>query len=96
MDDLISRQDAFDVLCKSVIADGENLAVATAYARQWAVDKIAELPSVQPEIIRCKDCKHYNDYYHQCEHPHWTLHEDVPFAIVAQGDYCSYAERRES
>ena len=40
--------------------------------------------SAQPEIIRCKDCKHYYDK--TCGKPDW---------YNANDDFCSRAERRE-
>ena len=44
-------------------------------------------PTVQPEIIRCKDCKH-NVSSHKCLHPE-------SFFLVTDDDfYCGYAERR--
>lgn len=48
----------------------------------------ANLPSAQPEIIRCKDCK---------KNPHW---EWVGCPMTGKGtrkpdDFCSYAERRK-
>ena len=50
-------------------------------------------PSAQPEIIRCKDCKHWEGekrgqfwYFEQCSLNH---------NIASCDDYCSYAERRE-
>lgn len=50
-------------------------------------DKIIKMPSVQPEIIRCKDCKYYQT--EQC-YMHierlWELKPD---------DYCSQGERDE-
>lgn len=39
------------------------------------------------EIVRCKDCKHYN---HRCCH----LFDGLPLPMP--DDYCSYAERKES
>lgn len=50
------------------------------------IDDIEELPSAQPEIIRCKDCVHY---YGEPGNPNiicFQMHED---------DFCSYGERRE-
>ena len=46
MDDLIRRQAAIDAI----------------FGRSHEIVKmrIGNLPSAQPEIIRCKDCKHYN------------------------------------
>ena len=38
----------------------------------------------EEEIIRCKDCKHFNDG--DCE--------ELP-KIVGETDYCSFAERKE-
>lgn len=47
------------------------------------------LPSAQPEIIRCKDCKHYNPMYTYREYY-------CPKGIegVFENDFCSRAERR--
>ena len=58
----------------------------------WAIEK---LPSAEPEIIHCKDCKHYRFADNRafgfpvkrCE---WTGFEDVD-----DNDFCSRAERRE-
>lgn len=46
-----------------------------------------QLPSAQPEIIRCKDCKH-TDEDGVCQH-------SMGLVIQDDDDYCSYAERRE-
>ena len=43
-----------------------------------------EVPAVQPEIIRCKDCKHW-DGVDAC---------DVIDVPVWDNDFCSMAERR--
>ena len=51
-------------------------------------------PTIQPEIIRCKDCKYWdttwqNDYapnYHYCPMIDGTRRNDF---------YCAYAERKE-
>ena len=52
-----------------------------------------DLPSVQPDIIRCKDCKYWEGerrgyfyYFEQC-----SLHERT----ASSDDFCSWAERRE-
>ena len=47
-------------------------------------ERIKPLPSAQPEIIRCKDCKHW-DGVDTC---------DVIDAPVWDNDFCSMAERR--
>lgn len=48
-----------------------------------AVKRIEQLPSAQPEIIRCKDCKFYREY--GCQRA---------FVYPEPEDFCSMAERR--
>lgn len=52
------------------------------------------LPSAQPEIIRCKDCRHGVDYYHEgdcyCSNPKWGL----TYFGGSWEFYCADAERR--
>lgn len=50
MKDLIDRQAAIDVMLMAIDDDWEP---------DYATDRMNELPSAQPEIIRCKDCKYY-------------------------------------
>ena len=64
MDDLISRKAAIDTLMDY----DKKLRKINRYQYPYieherrgvdkAIVKIANLPSAQPEIIRCKDCKH--------------------------------------
>ena len=86
MDDLISRQ-----VVRLIESDSD------AYPQEWnddyekgftdALNKVLALPSAQPEIIRCKDCK-----YRYIENEIWTC----PFGLAGGPDfYCGYgAERR--
>lgn len=80
MSDLISRQDAIDVFWKL------NVEIRPS-AINAILDMLNTLPSAQPEIIQCKDCKHREekpiaDGRYWCE-----LHNDFYY-------YCSDAERR--
>ena len=90
--DLISRQallDKFEPWLKvKDYNDGElNMLKAILY-------EIRFMPSAQPEIIQCKDCKYWdttwqNDYapnYHYCPMIDGTHRNDF---------YCADAERRE-
>ena len=74
----ISRTQAIDALKEKVF---HNLS-DEFYGAMQVLD---ELPSIQPEIIRCPDC-YYNDGTAYCE-----LH----FRNVKAKDFCSWAERRE-
>jgi len=83
--DTISRQAAIDVLGEEplVWCDGED---EIAERNQWKrdIEAIKQLPPIQPEIVRCKDCKHW-DGVDTC---------DVIDAPVWDNDFCSMAERR--
>lgn len=60
--DLIERQSAIDAIAKLIIsiptADGKDLMDDVNRIRAEDISVIKRLPSVQPEIIRCKNCKH--------------------------------------
>ena len=98
MDDLISKQAAIDAV-------SEYGGVWMEYSRGMTKDEIAQralnsakatmirivkqLPSAQPEIIRCKDCKY------------WTKQEDslqgrcALFGIYPTGRwYCANAKKK--
>ena len=101
MSDMIDRQAAIDTLeegFKDVTKGVEKL--SPTYGLIEAVTGIykcliGKLPSAQPDIVWCKDCKHYqyadNRAFgfpvRRCE---WTGFEDVD-----EDDFCSRAERRE-
>ena len=93
--DTISRQAVIDALQAG--ADGfkyhwDRLGSEESFggysALLSAINEIERLPSAQPEIIRCKDCKHVQEdkLYGQC----WCNGSEVK-----TDDFCSRAERRE-
>jgi len=76
--DLIFRQAAIEAMGKA----------------KWAKERLEDLPSAQPDIIRCKDCKYWREHKYAKETKRY-----IPFcgfsAIYTQADdYCSKAERR--
>ena len=79
MDDLISRQAVIEIN-RSYHGQMPN----EVNHRIWK--EINDLPSAQPEIIRCKECKHW-DGVDTC---------DVSDAPVWDNDFCSMAERRSN
>lgn len=87
--DTISRQQAIDA-CHNY-EDGKD-----AYAYGDVVEKrLKTLPSAQPKIIRCKDCKFYGRadkrrFYRGSD----CLNNRID-TIVPDRDFCSKAERRE-
>ena len=75
--DLISRQAAIDAA-----RDWYEGLICGSF--KGLEKRLQSLPSAQPEIIRCKDCKHW-DGVDTC---------DVIDAPVWDNDFCSMAERR--
>ena len=82
--DTISRKAAIDAI-NNIMPTKEGL-----YEPSEVLCKLMQLPSVQPEIIRCKDCKWWsNDDYRECSSPNY----DDGYVTPA-GFYCGYAERK--
>lgn len=71
MDDTISRKAAIDAIAnRTNCVDEKTLRAYVAknnLDNEWtggvleAIDAVEDLPSAQPQIIRCKDCKHWKD-----------------------------------
>ena len=95
MSDLISRQAAIDAIefitsSMSVCVNTDECHGMKRMQRQ-AVIELANLPSAQPEIIRCKDCRYYQD--NNDGYPHINCKWDANETPDAD-DFCSGAERR--
>ena len=107
MSDLIRREDAIDAIQKR--ADE----IDSVYSAFWeglkiAQDIVEKVPSAEPEIIRCKDCKHWKqqiDYqgkllsfgFCESEDMWCSLYgETTEVAHIDTDDnhYCGFAERR--
>ena len=92
MSDLISRQVAVDALGERpmVWVDSDYELGAR---NQYDADVLAleTVPSAQPEIIRCKDCRYYQD--NNDGYPHINCKWDANETPDAD-DFCSEAERR--
>lgn len=94
--DLISRQAAIDIVDEYADPD---------YLYGW-YEKIrsglATLPSAQPEIVHCRDCKHasYRTYLgwqepiYTCAHLRSMWNMDGDFEVNPD-DFCSHGERRQ-
>ena len=87
MEDLISRQDVINVV--------QNRHMMLSKEKVLLINDLEKLPSAQPEIIYCKNCKHH--WTHKCM-------DSMPIEICdleqtfydAEHDFCSLAERREN
>ena len=86
MSDLISRKAMREAMYHEAMEkdSDEQKWDGGCWIRYKMFERVIEsLPSAQPEIIRCKDCKHFNDG--DCE--------ELP-KLVSEDDFCSFAERR--
>ena len=93
MSDLIERRVAIEEIYRllkevPIIEIGTSTfhdGIIDGYAR--AISSLRSIPSSQPEIIRCKDCKWFN----KLECAIWIKDDsDKP----TENDYCSFAEKR--
>lgn len=94
MADLISRQAAIEALMEDVQAYwlmDEDGNIVSGCKDVDVVKMLESLPSAQPEVIHCRDCRYGN--YDAFEKRTWCkLH---PIIDVNDDDFCSKAERKE-
>jgi len=82
--DTISRKTAIDALCRRCDLVAEDDEPCTEKCNDIKI--LEKLPSAQPEIIACVNCKHWIRHDRRCGF--WN-HGVKPL------DWCCYAERRE-
>ncbi len=96
IDSLISRQAAIDAVEESRRLnhheDGKD-ACAHEYEHRHFLKILRDLPTVEPQIIRCKDCKHHWTYKSMDRMPIERCDLEQTF-YDAERDFCSLAERR--
>ena len=100
MSDLIDRQAAI------VALDEIEAEVADGYGYQYAKwrEYFCDLPPAQPEIIRCKDCKHWIPYdwmfsevwrsKNMADYPEDEIGCNYCDMTMKANDFCSRGERR--
>lgn len=77
--DLISRQAAIDAVCK----------YCEYYYNENVIQSIKEIPSAQPEIIYCGECKHMM--------PNGKCRQFADSTIrPSASDFCSAGERKDN
>ena len=85
MNDLISRQAAIDLFD---VPDADGMFTSCGYAMR----ELRKLPTSQPEIIRCKDCK-YSEHWYRDKSRCFLWHEEG--IDVFEDGYCNYAGRKD-
>lgn len=97
MDDTIYRHAAIDVASNDqlIINAMDSVEDGDMHKTKRAIQRLlASLPSAQPEIIRCKDCKHYQFADNRAFGMPVKMCEWFGFEDVDDNDFCSRAERR--
>ena len=96
MSDLIYRRDAVSRMSDLLMIELGGKRLPT-----WneVNDAINDLPSAEPEIIRCKECKHYVIYTLFGHRQGWCerLCDEYDKSLARgteEDDFCSRAERR--
>ena len=87
--DCISRQsaiDAFNTNLNELVVGGEENAKTVENYLNRVLDKIKCLPSAQPEIIRCRNCKFASGDSRICM--------KFDHSPIGELDFCAWAERR--
>ena len=92
--ELIDRQQAIDAVRDAIIS------------AEWpyAAEVLKSLPSIEPQIIRCKNCKWWDKhgdydigYCHAIKHGYHTSHWEIGIYRKYNGDfYCADAEPKET
>ena len=107
MKDLISRQAAIEAFKEDKI-DLTNPNVVAVFKATGDFEKVEtqvmtcdrhikmlkDLPSAQPEIIHCKDCK-WSDWYDAADGHRYCYCMETGAAGRTADDFCSYAECEE-
>ena len=90
MTDAISRQSVIDMLDETKRIARQNIDGAVLMTFERVLDSLVNitnaLPTIQPEIVRCKDCKHYE--YGICKKAGLCVNK-------SPNGFCDWGERRE-
>ena len=99
--DCISRQDALDICDHAIDLFKGQFGAGVLVAIK---ESIEELPSAEPQIIRCKDCKHWIPYdwmfsevwqsKNIADYPEDEIGCDCSEMAMKANDFCSRGERR--
>jgi hypothetical protein len=82
-----------DAAIESLTEYGNGRAVYISV--EEAVRRIEQLPSAQPDIIRCKDCKHWNPQLKTANGNGLGSCDFHNVALVTSEGFCYWAERAE-
>ena len=79
MSDLISRQAAIEAIKR---------AIWDKYTAKDAIDAVCNVPSAQPEIVRCRECKFASGNSRICM--------KFGYGPIGELDFCAWGERKDN
>jgi len=87
-DDTISRAAALDALGERPVVWSDNDDYTLGERNQYDIDRLAieTVPTAQPEIIRCRNCKFASGDSRICM--------QFGHSPIGELDFCAWAERR--
>ena len=85
MADLIDRDVAYSVL-------EEYYHIRTKIQKMGLREALSRVPD---GVVRCKDCKWWNESCRVCESPNWDG-ESIDYFTIPAGFFCAWGERKES
>ena len=91
MSDLIDRQDAIDAMCNLMNSWFGGDPKDEREEIKWIIN---HLPSSQPEIIYCGDCKYKDDGIDEDGIPFLKCLHGRSYGDTRINDFCSWSERR--
>ena len=93
--DCISRQQAIDALGE-LATFTEDWSCHTWMLTDDVYNAIKQLPTIQPEIVRCKDCQYWNKGSCECREHAVNCQDYYVGDIETEAEhFCGYADMRE-
>ena len=100
MDDVISRKAAIDY-CYQLInvehqqgSDGMNYGQERVNQTETILHHLEMMPSAQPEIIRCRECKYWREHKYAKETKRYIPFCGFNAIYTKSDDFCSKGKRR--
>ena len=99
MAEYIKRNDVLTKIDEFVKLNEEHGFSVDVFDIEMMKKMIKKIPNMDVvPIVRCKDCKYFNNREHQCENMdvHCDLEGGAQYSIGFDvDDFCSYGERKE-
>lgn len=95
MSELIDRQAAIEELM-NMIEQHKNETPFHGALLHWTGIKamLLKQPTIEAEpVVKCKECKWWDDYYRECGSPNWYPDQDGS-VIQPAGMFCGWGERK--